>query len=405
MHIVLAYSGGLDTSVAVHWLQQAHDAKVTCALIDLGQPLGDLEAAKERALHNGAEAVHIIDAKHEFVTDHVAPAIQANALYQGMYPLATALGRPLIAKKLVEVAMQVGADAIAHGCTGKGNDQVRLEAGIKSYAPHLKVLAPQRTHPMTRPEVLRYAAAHDLALPPISDGTYSIDENLYGRSAEGDGIEDPAQPVPEDAFAWTKSPIDAPMTPLDCAITFEGGIPTAIDGVPMGLQAIIQNLNEAAGQHGIGRIDMVEDRLIGIKSREVYEAPAAMAILAAKKALEQLTLTGQEQRHKAAMEQQFAQMVYDAQWTSPLMQAIQAYIETMQANVSGVVKMRFYKGQATPQGVESQVSLFDHALATYGDDDAFTHEDASGFIALHSLPMEVASKARTPPVVQEHPWP
>ncbi len=394
MHIVLAYSGGLDTSVAVHWLKHHHHAEVTCVLIDLGQPLPDLKAATRRAMHNGASDVRIIDAKQEFCEAHVAPAIQANALYQGKYPLATALGRPLIAKKLVDVAMEVGADAIAHGCTGKGNDQVRLEAAINALAPHLKVLAPQRTHPMSRPEVLRYAATHGLLTPPSKADPFSVDENLYGRSAEGHAIEDPAHGVPEAAFAWTTSPIEAPDKPQTFTLEFEHGVPTAIDGVPMPLQQIIEVLNVEAGKHGIGRIDMVEDRLIGIKSREVYEAPAALAILAAKQSLESLTLTRDERQHKAAIETTWSQMVYDAQWTSPLRTAIQAYITTMQQNVTGTVTMSLYKGTAKPIGVESPLSLFDDALATYDDHDTFTHSDASGFIALYSLPQKVAAKAR-----------
>lgn len=393
-HIVLAYSGGLDTSVAVHWLKQKHDADVTCVLIDLGQPIKGLEAAVARAHHNGAKDVIVIDAKKEFCDQHIAPAIQANAMYEGRYPLATALGRPLIAKKLVEVALKVGADAIAHGCTGKGNDQVRIEAGIKALAPHILCLAPQRTHPMSRPEVLRYAEKHGLELPPIKNSPYSVDENLYGRSCEGHDVEDPANAVPEAAYSWTASPFTAPDAPGTFTIGFEAGIPVSLDGQAMDLESLVHELNTLAGNHGVGRIDMVENRLVGIKTREVYEAPAAIAILTAKQALESLVLTRDEAHAKPSIEQQYAQLVYDGKWFSPVKAAMDAYVQTMQSVVTGTVTVQAYKGTMTVLGTKSPNALFDAALATYDDGDTFHHQDASGFIAIYTLPQMVAAKAR-----------
>ncbi len=393
-HIVLAYSGGLDTSVAVHWLKQQHGADVTCVLIDLGQPIKGLDEAVARAYHNGAKNVVVIDAKQEFCDQHIAPAIQANAMYEGRYPLATALGRPLIAKKLVEVALEVGADAIAHGCTGKGNDQVRIEAGIKALAPHITCLAPQRTHPMSRPEVLRYAEKHGLQLPPIKNNPYSVDENLYGRSCEGNDVEDPANAVPEAAYAWTSSPFDAPNTPATFTLGFKAGVPVTLDGQAMPLETMVHELNAIAGSHGIGRIDMVENRLVGIKTREVYEAPAAIAILTAKQALESLVLTRDEAQAKPAIEQQYAQLVYDGKWFTPVKGAMDAFIQTMQATVTGTVKVQAYKGSLTVLGTESPNALFDEALATYDDGDSFHHQDATGFIAIYTLPQVVAAKAR-----------
>ncbi|MGB1586450.1 MAG: argininosuccinate synthase [Thermoplasmatota archaeon] len=393
-HILLAYSGGLDTSVAIHWLKQHHHAKVTCALIDVGQPLPGIEDAKERARQNGAEAIHIVDAKQAFVEDYLAPAIQANALYEGAYPLATALARPLIAKELVHLAAQVGADAIAHGCTGKGNDQVRIECGIHALAPNLTVLAPQRSHPMTRDEVLRYADQHNLALPPAKNSPYSIDENLWGRSAEGHDIEDPASIVPEAAYAWTQAPQAAPETPGTVAIQFQGGIPVALDGVALPLEALIAKLNEFAGHHGVGRIDHVENRLVGIKTREAYEAPAATAILVAKAALENLTLTRDEAHLKPQLEQTFANLVYDGKWFHPVMQPVQAFISAVQQHVTGIVTLQLYKGQAMAIRSTSKQALFDEALATYKDGDAFHHQAAEGFIELWGLPQVVANKTR-----------
>ncbi len=391
-HIVLAYSGGLDTSYLVHWLGKHHGAKVTALLVDLGQDLGDIEAAVARAKANGAEDCLVVDAKDQFVQGPVTAAIQGNLLYQGSYPLATALGRPIIAQRLVEVAHSLGADAVAHGCTGKGNDQVRLESAIAAMDPSLVVLAPQRTHPFTRDAVLAYAAQHDLALPPIKQSPFSVDENLWGRSMEGNEIEDLHNPAPAAAFAWTKAPSEAPAGGTQIALTFQHGIPVALDGVQMPLAMLIKTLNQTAGSHGIGRIDMVEDRLIGIKSRELYEAPAAAVILTAKKALEQVCLTKEELRLKPGLEQKLGELSYDAQWQAPVCAAIQAALSVMQQTVQGTIVLQARQGCLTVLSRDAPAGLYDQGLATYDTGDLFDHQQATGFIHIWSLPMKAAAK-------------
>lgn len=397
-HIVLAYSGGLDTSVGVHFLKHHHDAKITCALIDLGQTQADLQAAADRAVANGAEQCIIVPAKDLFADHYVAPAIQANALYEGAYPLGTALNRPLIAKALVAVARQVGADTVAHGCTGKGNDQVRIEAGVAALAPDLVCLAPQRDHPMTRTQAIAYAKEHGLALPPMKESSpFSIDENIWSRSAEGGDIEDLSVPVPEEAYGLTANPADAPDIPVTVTVGFQNGLPVALDGITLTLTQIIEQLNATAGAHGIGRIDHVENRLVGIKSREVYEAPAAHTILAAKKALETLTLTKEEYQLKPFIEQQFAGFVYNGQWYAPAMEAVNAFIQKVQANVNGTVTLQLFKGNITVQSRASAQSLYDTDLATYGNADSFDHRAAKGFIQIWSLPQKVVAASRGVP--------
>jgi argininosuccinate synthase len=397
-HIVLAYSGGLDTSVAVHFLKNHYGAKITCALIDLGQTPEEIQAASDRAVANGAEGCIVVPAKQLFAAAYVAPAIQANALYEGAYPLGTALNRPLIAKALVAVARQVGADAVAHGCTGKGNDQVRIEAGVAALAPDLVCLAPQRDQPMTRTQAIAYANEHGLALPEIHGGkAYSIDENIWSRSAEGGDIEDLSLPVNEAAYGLTVAPEDAPDTPTEIMLTFEAGLPIALDGTPLPLDQLIESLNAQAGAHGIGRIDHVENRLVGIKSREIYEAPAAITIFKAKQALETITLTKEEYQTKPFMEQKFAEYVYNGQWYAPVMDAVNAFIQTTQAHVNGTVTLKLYKGTCTVVARESNGSLYDTDLATYGNADAYDHQSAKGFIQVWSLPQKVTAKARGAP--------
>lgn len=397
-HIVLAYSGGLDTSVAVHWLAHHHDAKVTAVMVDLGQPIASLDEARARALQNGAEDCIVVDAKEELALRFLAPAIQANALYEGAYPLATALGRPLIAEKLVQVALEVGADAVAHGCTGKGNDQVRIEAAVRALAPQLEVLAPQRTHPMTRDEVLRYAEANDLELPAIQHSPYSVDENLWGRSVEGHDIEDPASAVPENAYTWTTDPQVAPETPRVVTLTFEHGLPVALNGLPMPLHELIAHLNNLVGHHGVGRIDHVENRLVGIKTREIYEAPAAVTILAAKNALEGLCLTRDEVQIKGPLEQKFSELVYDGKFFHPATAALGAFFQTLHSHTNGSVTLQAYKGGLTVLSRSSQDSLVDVGLATYADGDQFHHQASTGFIELWTLPLAVLAQKRGPPV-------
>ncbi len=393
-HIVLAYSGGLDTSIMIHWLKHHYDAKVTACLVDLGQTPESIAEAEARAYANGASHFLAPKALDAFVNGPIKAAIHADALYEGVYPLATALARPVIAQCLVDAAHQVGADAVAHGCTGKGNDQVRIEAGITALDPTLTVLAPQRTHPMDRDAVMAYAAAHNLDLPPAKNTTYSVDENIWGRSAEGSGLEDPATAPPEDAFAWTTDPHDAPPEGHPVTITFEAGTPVAIDGVPLALGSLITQLNTLAGAHGVGRIDHVENRLVGIKSRELYESPAAITILAAKKALETLTLTRQETRLATPLQQAFTDMVYDGLWASPAMQHVQAFLTSLNVNVTGEVKVHLWQGKVAIQGITSPVSLYDHDLATYGSGDAFHHQAAGGFIELWGLPHAHANQVR-----------
>jgi argininosuccinate synthase len=393
-HIVLAYSGGLDTSVMIHWLRQQHKAKVTAAILDLGQGKDALEDARRRAIANGASNFVVLPAKEEFANDFLAPSIRANAMYEGVYPLATAIGRPLIAKKLVEAVQQVGGDAVAHGCTGKGNDQVRIEAGVKALMPGLTCLAPQRTHPMTRVAAVEYAQRHGLEVPQLKRSTYSTDENLWGRSIEGGDTEDPAHPVHEDAYLWTVSPQKAPDTPGSIEIQFEAGLPVALDGKRLPLWDLVAKVGKTAGAHGIGRIDHVENRLVGIKSREIYEAPAAVTILFAKKALEALTLTKEEMKLKPMLEQKFSENVYDGLWYAPVMSALRAAIDTMQQHVAGTVRLQLYKGNVSLLGRTSSLSLFKDNLATYGTKDAFNHQASEGFIELWSLPTETANAVR-----------
>jgi argininosuccinate synthase len=393
-HIVLAYSGGLDTSVMIHWLQKQHNAKVTAAILDLGQGKASLDEAGKRAKANGAEHFVVLPAKEEFANDFLAPSIRANAMYEGVYPMATAIGRPLIAKKLVEAVQQVGGDAVAHGCTGKGNDQVRIEAGVKALMPGLVCLAPQRSHPMTRVAVVEYAQKHKLQIPQLKRSTYSTDENLWGRSIEGGDTEDPAHAVHEDAYLWTKSPQKAPNTPGTVELQFEAGLPVALNGKKLPLWDLVDQLNKLAGEHGVGRIDHVENRLVGIKSREIYEAPAAITVLFAKKALEALTLTKEEMKLKPMLEQKFSENVYDGLWYAPVMAALRAAIDVIQQNVSGTVKLQLYKGNVTLLGRTSPRSLFKDNLATYGTKDAFNHQASEGFIEIWSLPTETANAVR-----------
>lgn len=390
-HILLAYSGGLDTSYLVHWLKVHHAAKVTAMLVDLGQNLDDIESAVARAKHNGAEDCIVVDAKTDFANGPVAAGIQCNLRYQGIYPLATALGRPLIAHHLVKVAQEIGADAIAHGCTGKGNDQVRIETAIAALAPNLTCLAPQRTHPFTRDTVNAYAKENGLTLPPVKQSPFSVDENLWGRSMEGNEIEDLQNAAPEAAFQWSVPPAEAPIKGIEVAISFNNGLPVAMDGVQMPLELLIATLNKNAGAHGIGRIDMVEDRLVGIKSRELYEAPAATVIQAAKTALEQVTLTKEEMRLKPGLEQRMGELCYDGLWQAPVVAAIHAALTTMQTAVNGTIVLQMRQGAITVVARDAPMGLYNQALATYDSGDAFDHQQASGFIHVWALPLKTVA--------------
>ncbi|WP_010532214.1 argininosuccinate synthase [Lentibacillus jeotgali] len=388
--VVLAYSGGLDTSVAVKWLQDKYNYDVIAAAIDVGEGK-DLDFVKQKALDVGAVKSYVIDAKSLFANEYVLPALQANLLYEGKYPLISALSRPLIAKLLVDIAEKEGATAVAHGCTGKGNDQVRFDVAFAGLDPNLDVVAPVREWSMSREEEIAFAQEHNIPVPVGVDSPYSIDENLWGRSNECGILEDPWAEPPKDAYDLTADPIEAPDEPDVIEVAFEQGKPVSLNGQKLELHELIMSLNEIAGKHGVGRIDHVENRLVGIKSREIYEAPAASVLLTAHKELESLTLTRETSRFKPNVEEKFAQSVYDGLWYSPLTDALKAFVKETQKYVSGTVKMKLYKGHVHTLGRKSEQSLYDFNLATYNADDAFDHEAANGFIKLWGLPTKVHS--------------
>jgi argininosuccinate synthase len=381
--VVLAYSGGLDTSVCLKWLEQ-QGATPYALYLDLGQgePAGDI---RTKALNIGAADAFVRDAKAEFAEEFVAPAIKANALYGGKYPLFTALGRPLIARKLVEAAREVGASHIAHGSTGKGNDQVRFDVTTASIAPDLTVVAPVRDWNMSRPEEMRYAEEHGIPVPTTRESPYSVDANLWGRSIEAGPLEDPEHEPTPDVFELTAQPQDAPDEPHYVEIGFEEGLPRSLDGEEMPLVEIIAELNGVAGAHGVGRIDMIEDRLVGIKSREIYEAPAALTIIQAHKELESLTLTKDVLRFKATAEQRYAELAYDGLWFTPLKSALDAFVDETQKTVTGSVRLKLYKGSSTVAGRTAPHALYDKDLATYDPNSTFDESAAAGFIALWGL--------------------
>ncbi|MCI0778396.1 MAG: argininosuccinate synthase [Chloroflexi bacterium] len=391
--IVLAYSGGLDTSVAVRWLMEHYDAEVATLTLDLGGPV-DLEGARKRALAIGAVRADVLDAREEFVRDFVWPALQAGALYEGVYPLATALGRPLIAKHLVRVAVEEQAFAIAHGCTGKGNDQVRFDVSAAALAPQIKVIAPAREWGMSRAEEIAYARERDLPLDLNKRSPYSVDENLWGRSVEAGDLEDPWVEPPEEAYAWTVSADGAPDEARYVEIAFRQGVPTSVDGEELGGVALIELLNEAAGSHGVGRIDHVENRLVGIKSREVYEAPAAVVLHQAHRALEALCLTKDQSRFKERLAQEYADVVYNGLWFSSHRRDLDAYVASSQRHVSGTVRVRLHKGASTVAGRSSDSSLYRHDLATYDAGDSFDQGAAPGFIHLYGLPTRTQAEVQ-----------
>ncbi|MBQ9896798.1 MAG: argininosuccinate synthase, partial [Synergistaceae bacterium] len=372
---VLAYSGGLDTSVAVMWLtEQGYDVITMTA--DVGQKDVDLQAAKAKALHSGAIKAYIFDLKKTFVENYVYPSLKANAMYQGTYPLVSALSRPLIAKTLVDIANKEGAVAVAHGCTGKGQDQVRIEVCATALNPNIKVLAPVRDWHFSREAEMEYAAKHGIPVKANVGSPYSIDDNLWGRSIECGLLEDPWNEPPEDAYEMTANPLEGPDAPEFIEITFEHGVPVALNGERMHGVDLILKLNAIAGKHGIGRVDMVEDRLVGFKSREVYECPGSSTLLAAHRAMETLTLDKQVLKTKRELEVRFAELTYEGYWFSPLRDAINAFINDTQQYVSGTVKMRLFKGQAVVRGLNANKTVYRHDLATYSAGDAFDHSAA-----------------------------
>jgi len=386
--VVLAYSGGLDTSVMIAWLQEKHGLDVVAVLVDAGRASG-LEGLRQKALAAGAVDAIIADAKQEFADDFVMPALKANALYEEKYPLVSALSRPLISKVLVEAAHAAGATAVAHGCTAKGNDQVRFDLGIRSLDPSLEILAPAREWNMTREQAMDYAEAHNIPIPLKKKSPYSIDENLWGRTVECGPLEDPWVEPPEDAFLVTTAPANAPDQPAYIEIGFAAGRPVTLDGRELPLIELINEIDAGAGAHGFGRVDMMENRLVGIKSREVYEVPGALALILAHRDLEDITLPRELVHFKRGLEQKFADMTYNGGWYDPLMDAIRAFMDETQKRVSGTVRLKLFKGSCTVAGRQSPNSLYDFGLATYGGGDAFSHEAAQGFCELWGLPLEV----------------
>jgi argininosuccinate synthase len=391
--VILAYSGGLDTSVAIRWIQEKYDLDVIAVAINVGQPpSGDDIIA--RAMRNGAIKAEFIDAKDEFVKEYIWPALKANAMYQNIYPLSTSIARPLIAKKLVEVAKREGAKYIAHGCTGKGNDQVRFDVGIVSMDPDLKIIAPIREWVMTRDEEIEYAEKNGIEIIVKRESPYSRDENLWGASCEAGVLEDAWVEPPKDVWVHTADPVDAPDLPEYIEIDFEKGIPVGINGKRMDGIEIIESLYTTAGTHGVGRIDHIEDRLIGIKSREVYECPAATVLITAHRALEAMTVTKDVIEFKRGIEQKFCELVYNGLWFGGLREPINAFIDGTQDYVTGTIRIKLHKGKCTVVGRRSPYSLYDTGLSTYGKGDNFDHTSAVGFIYCWGLPDRTAARAR-----------
>lgn len=385
--VILAYSGGLDTSVSIKWLtDQGYDVVACC--LDIGEGR-DTQSIKDKALDVGAIESYAIDAREEFAQDFALIALQGNTFYENSYPLVSALSRPLIAKKLVELAIATGATTVAHGCTGKGNDQVRFEVAIAALAPHLKVIAPVREWKWSREEEIAYAAEKGVSIPADLDNPYSIDQNLWGRACECGVLEDPWATPPRGAYAITQELEDTPDVPTIVEITFDQGIPTALDGETLNLAELIMKMNRLAGEHGIGRIDHIENRLVGIKSREVYECPGAMALMTAHKELEDLVFVRELAHFKPIIEQQLAQVIYDGLWFNPLTDALIAFLKNTQVYVNGIVRLKLFKGNVICEGRKSENSLYDENLATYTSADTFDQHAAIGFIKLWGLPSKV----------------
>jgi len=387
--IVLAYSGGLDTSALIPWLKEKYGYDVVACLINAGR-VKDIPAIMERAKASGAIAAVAIDAKEEFAEHYCLPALMGNALYEDKYPLVSALSRPLIAKKLVETAHEYGATAVAHGCTGKGNDQVRIDVGVRSQDPSLQIVAPARGADWpSREELLDYVAAHDIPIALTKKSPYSIDENLWGRSNECGALEDPWVAPPADAFQFVAEPNEAPDEPQHVIVSFEKGKPVALDGKQMGLVELIETIDAVGNRHGFGRVDMIENRLVGIKSREVYEVAGSLALITAHRELEDLVLTRDLLHFKRTIEAKLADMIYEGQWFDPLTEACKAFLFQSQERATGDIRLKFSKGTCVADGRRSDFSLYSYKLATYTTEDEFSHEAAAGFIQLWGLPIEI----------------
>ena len=389
--VVLAYSGGLDTSVGIGWLKDATGKEVVAMAIDVGQGGEDMEVIRQRALDCGAVESVVIDAQSEFADDYIMPALKANALYQKRYPLVSALSRPLIAKYLAKTAKELGADTVAHGCTGKGNDQVRFEASVAAISPDLTSIAPIRDLALTRDKALEYAAEHNLPIAQSKKSPYSVDQNVWGRAVETGFLEDPWNAPIEDLYTYTQDP-DVLREPTEVIIKFDQGIPVAIDGVSYSAIEMVKKMNELAGAHGVGRIDIVEDRLVGIKSREIYEAPAGIALIQAHEELENLTLERDVNRFKKGIEDKWATMVYEGLWFSDLKRSLDVFIDHTQKYVSGEIRLKLRGGRAVVTGRRSEQSLYDFNLATYDTGDSFDSSSAKGFIELWALPSKISAR-------------
>ncbi|MFG1948950.1 argininosuccinate synthase [Nonomuraea sp. NPDC048826] len=388
--VVLAFSGGLDTSVAIPFLAEKMNAEVIAVAVDLGQGGEDMDVIQKRAMDCGAVESVVVDAKEEFAADFCVPALQANALYMDRYPLLSSLSRPLIVKHLVTAAQRYGGTIVSHGCTGKGNDQVRFEAGLAALAPELQVVAPARDFAWTRDKAIEYAESKGLPIETTKKNPFSIDQNLWGRAIETGFLEDIWNAPSEDVYAYTADP-SAPREPDEVVITFEQGVPVKLDGRPLTPYQVVDELNRRAGAHGVGRIDMVEDRLVGIKSREVYEAPAAITLITAHRELESVTVERDLARFKRGVDQRWSELVYDGLWYSPLKRGLDALIADTQRYVSGDIRMTLHGGRATVTGRRSEQSLYDFSLATYDTGDTFDQSLAKGFVQLFSLPSKIAA--------------
>ena len=388
--VVLLYSGGLDTSVMLKWIQDEYDAEVVALCIDLGQPADDFDAVRQKAIDLGAVESLVVDAKEEFARDYIAPAIRSNARYQGGYPLFTTLGRPLIAKIACDVAREHGADTIAHGATGKGNDQVRIDATVATLAPELKIIAPVREWGMGRDEEIAYAHEHGIPISSSVERPYSIDDNLWGRSSEGGVIEDLDHAPPEDVFELVTPPRLAPDEEREITLGFRDGLPVSLDGEDMDLVSLIERVGRIAAEHGVGIVDHIEDRVVGLKVRDIYEVPAAEVILTAHRELEKLVMTGRENGLKPQLDALWAQLVYEGLWYEPLRQDLDALMERSNEKVEGEIVVRLYKGSAVVTRRRSPNALYDRSLATFDADPSFSQNAAPGFIELWSLQSRMA---------------